>query len=215
MLVLVAGVVLWIENKLTKEMKLLTVFSMIMLFLASNLFPWDYLAEHFKLGQLLAQVQYPWRYVGMSILFLAMLLGSILRLLTVKWDMKRGKNLLLAITGACMFMSFYYVSDYSNGTEPLLYDYEISAFRTASMGTEEYLRYGTNYHMLSGGIDSENMQEVSMLTREWHAMELYCRAEDRAVVWRVAELLSVLAVLCLCVGGLIRKRSTRLSIEEI
>ncbi|MDE7274390.1 MAG: hypothetical protein K2N95_15290 [Lachnospiraceae bacterium] len=178
MLALAAGIVLWIENRLTKEMKLLTAFSMIMLFMASNLFPWDYLAEHFKLGQLLAQVQYPWRYIGIAIVFLTMLLGSILRFLTTEWDLGQVKKAYLITAGACMFMSCCYVSDYSNGTEPLLYSYDVSSYKAASMGTEEYLRYGTNYHMLSGGINSEDMQEVSMLSREGHAMELYCKAGD-------------------------------------
>ena len=178
MLTLVAGIVLWIDHKLTKEMKLFTIFSMLMLFMASNLFPWDALAENLRLGQLLAQVQYPWRYVGIAILFLTMLLGSILRYLNEKWDWGWLKQLDLVIMGACMFMSFWYVSDYSNGTAPLMYAYDVSAYRNASIGTEEYLRYGTDHNMLSGEIDSENMQEVSMLSRKGHAMELYCRSGD-------------------------------------
>ncbi len=178
MLTLVAGIVLWIDHKLTKEMKLFTIFSMLMLFMASNLFPWDALAENLRLGQLLAQVQYPWRYVGIAILFLTMLLGSILRYLNEKWDWGWLKQLYLVIMGACMFMSFWYVSDYSNGTAPLMYAYDVSAYRNASIGTEEYLRYGTDHNMLSGEIDSENMQEVSMLSRKGHAMELYCRSGD-------------------------------------
>lgn len=178
MLTLVAGIVLWIDHKMTKEMKLFAIFSMLMLFMASNLFPWDGLAENFQLGQLLAQVQYPWRYIGIAILFLAMLLGSILRYLSMRWELGRLKQLCLAITGACMFMSFWYVSDYSNGTEPLMYGYDVSAYKNVSLGTEEYLRYGTDQNMLSGEIDSENMQEVSVLFRKGHAMELYCRSGD-------------------------------------
>lgn len=177
-LTLVAGIVLWIENRLTKEMTILTVFSMIMLFMASNLFPWDYLAGHFKLGQLLAQVQYPWRYIGIATIFLTMLLGSILQYLTARWDLGQAKKVCLMIVGACMFMSFFYVSDYSNNTEPLMYGYDVSAYMAASICTEEYLRYGTNYHMLSSEIGYENMQEISILSRKGHAMELYCRAED-------------------------------------
>lgn len=178
MSVLAAGIMLWINKKLTKEMKLLIMFSVAMLFMASNLFPWDFLSEHFKMGQLLAQVQYPWRYISISIIFLTLLLGSILQYLTVKWDSGQARRLCLVIAGACTFMSFFYVSDYSNGTEPLMYSYDVSTYAEAAIGTEEYLRYGTDRNMLSGNIFYENMQEVSMLSRNGYVMELYCRAGD-------------------------------------
>lgn len=178
MLTLVMGVVLWVNNRLTKEAKVLTLFSLFMLFMASNLFVWDALAEHFRLGQLLAQVQYPWRYVGIAIIFLTMLLGSILCSLTVQWDRGSIRRLCLAVMGGCAFMSFFYMSDYSNGTQPLLYGYDVDVFMEASIGTQEYLRYGTDYHMLTGGIYDENMREVSVLSRTGPVMELYCRAGD-------------------------------------
>ena len=72
---LLIAIYLLIRHKANKKIKVLSLISVIMLFLASDLFPWDIFAAKSGLGLTLAQVQFPWRYVGMSLLPLTLLLG--------------------------------------------------------------------------------------------------------------------------------------------
>lgn len=260
MCTLVAAFALWLNKKLKREMKIYAAFSVGLLFAASNLFPWDYLAAHFQWGRWLAQVQYPWRYIGIAILFLTMLMGSILQYIIVNWEFAQAKQIYLLIASACIFMSVFFLSDYSNSDVLMMQDYDIAAHDAASVGMEDYLRYGTERSALWGKLLFKNMQEVSLLSREGHTMELYCRAgeingyvevpmlhykgyrvmdeygnqykiEDGAnnVIrfwlpagfsgkvridfvepwyWRMGELISVLAVMCLCVGCVVRRYMT-------
>ena len=79
MLALAAGIALWGMKKASKEIKVMTALALITLFMATNVFPWNALAHDSKVFDLLAQVQFPWRYVGIAIIFLTMLLGFILK----------------------------------------------------------------------------------------------------------------------------------------
>lgn len=152
------------------------------------------------------------------------------------------------------------MSDYSNSDVLMMQDYDTAAHDAASVGMEDYLRYGTERSALWGNLLFKNMQEVSLLSRKGHTMELYCRAEDingyvevpmlhykgyrvmdeygnqykiedrannvirfwlqaefsgkvridfaELWYWRAGELISVLAVMCLCGGCVVRRYMT-------
>ena len=67
---------------------------------ASNLFPWDKIAAHTKIGLLLAQVQYSWRYVGIATVFLVMLACEMISLekIQAKYSMKNISMVILVIS---------------------------------------------------------------------------------------------------------------------
>jgi len=73
MLGLVGGIILVLKRKATKRIIVMTVGSLICLFVASNMFPWNAIYDIPGIGQFLVQVQYPSRYVGMSICFMSIL----------------------------------------------------------------------------------------------------------------------------------------------
>lgn len=177
MLAFMAGVVLWVCHKPPKEMKLFVILSAVMLFMSSNLFPWDALAEHSRVGHMLAQVQFPWRYLSLAILFLAMLLGSILKFLPEIWERERISRLRLLAIGICVFMSFYYVSDYCHENDGMMDECDVYALMV-SIGWGDYLRPDADLSKMTGMVSSENMQEVSFVSRKGYTMELYCRTGD-------------------------------------
>lgn len=77
MAVLVVALYLVIKKNATKEIKYLTISSLILLLISTNIFPWDKIAFASKVGNLFAQIQYPWRYIGIALVFLSILLGLV------------------------------------------------------------------------------------------------------------------------------------------
>lgn len=182
-MVFLLALVLWINKKTEKEMKYLTVFSAVMLFVASDLFPWDYLAANWSLGMMMSQIQFPWRYIGIAVLLLTMLFGCILQ--SFSREMQRHdllKNMYVSAVGQCLFMSFFYVSscaDYA-GT---VYFYDTAELSTYSVGNGEYVRAGADINAFTRDISEENMQRVVILSRRGQRMEIYCEtgAESSSV----------------------------------
>ena len=187
-LVLMTGLFVAIFFLLTgrgnKQVKGWTIFSCLLLLLASNLFPWNQLTAASAIGETLAAIQFPWRYVGLSLIPLTLLLGTILRLGIEKgyWSSK-----LLYVTGfaatfgACIFISFftagasrnqyldtaeltkYFGEAGLNGSQFLLNDTDISALDSGTAvenGTASILEeHGTDL-ILNADIDENGTIEI-------------------------------------------------------
>lgn len=76
-----AGILLLICRKCTKQILFLLLYSTIILFMSTQYFPWDFLAENTVIGNYMVQIEYPWRYLAPVSLILCILLGFILTLL--------------------------------------------------------------------------------------------------------------------------------------
>lgn len=75
MMALFCGIYLIIVRKSDRRITFITGGSIICLFVASNIFPWNYIYNIPKVGPLLVSVQFPYRYIGMACCFLSVLLG--------------------------------------------------------------------------------------------------------------------------------------------
>lgn len=182
MAALVCAIFLWVMGKADVRMKLVTVFSAFTLYMASNLFPWNSFALHNKIGRMLAQVQFPWRYIGIASIFLAVLTGLVAEKLLelyrdrqeIKWCMPMA-----ALVGVCFL--FVFVSQYCE-------DEWIAQYRdTAELDfyypfmSGEYLRPVSDRSNLAGlgnDILTENLAEVTLVDRNGTDMELYCVTGD-------------------------------------
>lgn len=185
MAALIIAVAIWMNGKATKEIRIFSSWSLILLFVASNLFPWNHLGLHYKWGRVLSQVQFPWRYLGIASVFLTLLLGSICKLL--RTDRKDSERFSTMIAGFCVIMMIFYSSNYSNGAWLIQY-YDTSEVDTNSLVGGEYLRAGTDINILPGKITQENMREVSLLSRDGTYMELYCETSENGGVVEVPML---------------------------
>lgn len=181
--VLFVAVWMWGRKKASQQVKVLTMFSAGILFLASNWFPWNYLAEHFKLGVLLCEVQFPWRYLGIANLFLTLLLGTLLQFfvrdLIAAGKKKPFKLWSVWIIGGCVLtMCFstlcYKVNAIRGGIGHYGDTAELDTCVAISLG--EYLRKGTDINALTNEVLSEHMLETTMLSRDGMHMEIYCKA---------------------------------------
>ena len=180
MFALIIAITFCVNRKATKEIKIFSAFSVFELFMASNLFPWNHLGLHYKWGRILSQVQFPWRYIGIAIIFLSMLLGCICKLLST--DRRESEKFSVLIVSSCVVMMAFYISNYSNEAW-LIHYYDMAEINTSALVGGEYLRAGTDINSLNGKITQENMKEASLLFRDGAYMELYCEtSEDEGVV---------------------------------
>ena len=172
---LIIAITFWMNGKATKEIKIFSVFAIFVLFMASDLFPWNHLGLHYKWGKILSQIQFPWRYIGIAIVFLTMLLGSICKLIGA--DGGNSKKFSLLIICSCLIMEIFYTNNYSNRAW-MVYYYDTAELDTYAFVGGEYLRAWTDVSSLQGQIMQENMQGVSLISREGTYMEIYCESSE-------------------------------------
>lgn len=110
-----------------------TVPSLILLYVASNIFPWDWLATHSKIMNAVAQVQFPWRFIGVAIPMLCLLLGVLLQ-------NKRCQSFLVqSVVVISVFTTLVFLGFYCNNAELALEN--IPKIKTsATVAGGEYLR---------------------------------------------------------------------------
>ncbi|MBQ7839210.1 MAG: hypothetical protein IJ390_01785 [Lachnospiraceae bacterium] len=179
MAALIFGMILWFLKKGNRETRFLTAFSALVLFIASDLFPWDYLAYNSKLGNMLAQVQFPWRYIGIALILLALLAGNLLKQdMTFLFHKKvnlMGWGAAVCVGMTCVFLSSYVESAYvGKFTETA----ELDDYRVIN---GEYLRLETDMDQLSqlgSDVIADNMVTAEILERNGTEMELYCEAGE-------------------------------------
>lgn len=178
MATLILSVILWEKKQISGSVKLLTVLSVILLWMSSNLFPWDRLSHDFKFFDLLAQVQFPWRYLGIVIVILTVLLGILL-----SEDLQQkaiGLNLKSAIvlcTSISVLMTLLFVSYYADyGRRTMIYDY--ANMDSFYMMGAEYLRAGTDVNQFDGAVHIGETGEAEILSRRGCDLDVYCRTKN-------------------------------------
>lgn len=184
MAALAAAIVLWVNGKGTGMIKYLTVFAGLSLFITLDIFPWDYLAAHYQIGNLLAQVQFPWRYLSIASIVLTLLMGSVLEQISSDNIMLMRCETVIVTVG--VISSCLFVGNYIDSSSFYHY-YDGMEINNTSVGTGEYLRDGTNrssFSTLSSDTLSERMQEVTILSRRGSSMEIRCIASDEeGFIW--------------------------------
>ncbi len=188
MLALAAGITLWAMKKAGKEIKVLTVLSGLMLFMATNVFPWNSLAHDLKLFDLLAQVQFPWRYVGLAIIFLTVLLGFLVETIEIEAYLKVSRQAVIAVCAVISVgMTFLFTGYYADCLERNVY-YDTANIGTWAVMGEEYLRSGTHIENLDGKLHIDDGTEYAeFLTRKGCDLDVSCKtgAEEGTVIFPV------------------------------
>lgn len=160
-----------------KRWSFYAAFSVLALWLASNVFPWDYLAARLKFFKLLAQVQFPWRYIGIAGIFLTLLLCE---LLVWRKESKAGdyQKWCVAVCVGAVLMTSYATGDIYDGvgSSANMNCYDTATIDTWAIGGGEYLRTETNKNELYGSIIWENLKTIELQRQEGSEMEFYCES---------------------------------------
>lgn len=109
---LIFAMLLLAAGKGDRRIRLMVIMSIIVLFLSTNLFPWNWLASHFRFWNALSVVEFPHRYLTLSGVLLTILMGF---LLLYFWDSSTGRFkinviaviVLLSLTGSLVLYHYY------------------------------------------------------------------------------------------------------------
>ena len=170
-------------DRRTRAIRSLTAAGVVLLFISSDIFPWNRLGRSGALGDLLAQVQFPWRYVGIATVVLTLLL---LVMMSGHEDLSTGKKyphaatLVLSVAAAmCVWFAGVYMT-YA----------QLDTFRTTAdldtydMGYIEYLRPDAVREDFTHEIrvTAGEAEEVSELYHEGTSMDIYVHSESGATI---------------------------------
>ena len=152
----------------------LTIASAVLLFVSSDMFPWNRLGRSGAVGDLLAQVQFPWRYIGMATVML-----SILLLLLIGGSKRTAAVVISVAAVMCVWFTGVYAKyaelDIFADTEDL---------DTFDMGFIEYLRPDAVREDFTHEIrvTAGEAEEITELYRQGTSMDVYVNAPDGATV---------------------------------
>lgn len=158
MTTLLLGIFLMIARKATDKIKAMTIASCVILFVSSNIFPWNQLVLRVPFFNTLAAIQFPWRYVGYATLFLVLLLGFILEY-AINEGFDTYKVVIAAGIGVVIGLGSF-VSNYSNEVRQVNYlDTAEMPTRTGGkiplVGGSEYFLAGTDVDILSYDVTTD------------------------------------------------------------
>ncbi len=173
--------VVYCTKKRDQEMRWLTVGSGLAILATLSIFPWDYLARHSLFFALMAQIQFPYRYLCIVIVFLSLLLVFVMqRLRAGGVEIVRVERLVIA---AGFIMTCFFTKEYLHPAEDreLIKPYSDAELDSYFVVVGEYLRAGVDldtFPFLSPELFAEEMEEAEIVERRGSNMRLYCRALD-------------------------------------
>lgn len=176
MTVFIMALALWIKEgkNWSRRGKVLTILSGIALLLATDLFPWDHLITNYRFGIWLSQVQIPWRYIGIAVITLTLLLG----LLLVRVPKEKAETIASIIVIACCLTTFFFAGNYDENADFTFY-YDGEELDTYAVVGGEYVREGSDPHTLTSQIGTENVREVSIESRQGSSMKIRCAVSEQ------------------------------------
>ena len=177
MLTLIVAFVIWYKGKANLKVKTLSVFSLLFLFVASDLFPWNFIEKLPLIGKLLVQVQFPWRYLSIAIIFLVLLLGALLELTDVLTEINVGKYVYIVIACACFIGVASFSSTYFSDLEMRNY-YNTLDLNDKRVVNGEYLLVDTDTDLTSDEVLSTNLESVEVLEKLGSYMRISCQVKE-------------------------------------
>lgn len=172
MAVLFVGIYYSIKHK-DKLIRLMTFMSLITLWMASNIFPWDFIDNHVPLMGWISNIQFPWRFLPIAQLFLSMLLC----LLLVKIEEEKLARVefvlftLLIVATTQMFSGVIQQRTYAE-------KYDTAGIDSFSIVNGEYIRNGTNTASFDGKVHTNNVEITQDYTRQGKYAIIECTAAD-------------------------------------
>ncbi|WP_028234402.1 hypothetical protein [Pseudobutyrivibrio sp. MD2005] len=169
MIALVLGIYLWAKKKANRTIKFTVVGSVLCLLVASNVFPWNKVYEIPAIGPVLVSVQFPYRYLGIAVCFLSLLLGFCVEQIAEEdiFDQRVFRYIIaISVIMTCYFAGQYEDEQYISA---IINSYDTADLlrytRYDNMGISigfEYLLDGTNAskEALDYGVYGDNVNAV-------------------------------------------------------
>ena len=168
------GCVLCILRKIKKGELMMLIMAIATLFASTRYFPWDKIRNVKYIGNILAQIQFPWRYLGVATLF-SMLLFLFLMLRVPPKYVAMVVCVLMIISAGMMM---YFTKDYNRYAEYKTFQ-QTKDLDSYDMGFCEYLRTGTNREKFTNTIEnSEGVLYADVVERQGNAMTVQVQVAE-------------------------------------
>lgn len=172
-------------QKKDKKLLFLIVLSCVTIIFSSNIFPWDIISLT-KIGRIFSQIQFPWRWLGVSMILMTLLLGRILVLNNIVIEKSAIKSRIICVGVVLMVLlqTVPFISQYIDGDSGYLQNYSAenyTAFGSDQTMSGEYIRLGTNKADLSGEINPSGV-EISNVMRDGNSFSFYASTTDAGFV---------------------------------
>ncbi|MDE6913129.1 MAG: hypothetical protein K2P35_05465, partial [Lachnospiraceae bacterium] len=156
-----------------KTIRFITLMSVLILWMASNLFPWNFMIHHVPFMGWIEKIQFPWRFLPIA----QVLLSLLLCMLFLKMEEEKREHIervlliLLIVTTAQMFSGVIqertYVEKYDSA--------ELDSF---SLVFGEYVRTGTDIDSFDGVLYTNNAEIIEGYTRQGKYAIMRCETID-------------------------------------
>lgn len=143
LLALLGAIVVIALKKANKRIVISLIASVILLFMASDIFPWDFLEKNLFFGKALVSIQFPWRLLGLAILFLTLIAGDLI--LILEKDKSRTKTswiVFIAVLAAEAVLAGMTLYSYLNEGYFEVQYLDTASINTSYLGDNEYLPTG-------------------------------------------------------------------------
>ena len=160
MAVLFAGIYFCMKHR-DKMIKFMTLMSVLLLWMSSNLFPWNFIINHVPFMGWISKIQFPWRFLPIAQVFLSLLLCMLL----VKIEAERRERMelalmvLLIVTTAQMFSGVIQERSYVE-------KYDAAGVDSFSLVNGEYVRADTEIDWFDGQVYTNNAEIIEDYTRQ-------------------------------------------------
>ena len=94
-------------KKLNRKMLKISIIAVIILILSSNIFPWDFLVEHVGFFRFISAIQFPFRFIVISVMLLIFLSGVLLKELAAVKKIGRYSSDVILISILCLVTLFW------------------------------------------------------------------------------------------------------------
>lgn len=157
-----------------KDIVLYTALSGAILFLSSAYFPWDYIAASGKIGNMLAQIMLPWRYLAFAILTLTMLFGTLMtRFVEEKnYDVRIVNVVRVGIIFITFISVSAFSSEYMSTSYIVNYNDTADVFDDSIMG-EEYILNGSHSYSLAYNLEFDGIDTAYVMNRHGKTCQIY------------------------------------------
>lgn len=152
--------------------------AVLMLYISSNLFPWNVMALRTRIGRILAQVQFPWRYLSMAVVFLSVI--QLVLLEHPKCEQYR-LTISLVVLMLCCYSTCDYLSQYVSGAT-ITKAWDMGEISDSAAMNYEYWREGCDGELFTDELRTSEGITVSQYDRQGLRTALTCSADRDGAV---------------------------------
>lgn len=179
---LIVALIMWGKGHTNNRLRILTICSILFLWISTDIFPWDSLAYKFSIFNIMTQVQFPWRYIFISIVILTLLLGEELHYINKLGNIVHIDIAFKIITLTAIITTLLFISFYADHEGRKIY-YDLHNLKTYGTGGSEYLRAKkdgdsfiiTNSDLFTGKFESDGESTIDVIYKNGTKCDFLCK----------------------------------------